>query len=153
MTVTETQIDIAASPQAIYALASDTERWPEILPHYRYVRRIGGAGESRTIEMSAWRACFPITWRAVQTNDATTPRIAFKHVAGWTRGMDVTWEFEPRGATTHVRIIHHLDFQFPIARTWLEKHLVSEYFIHGVATKTLATIKTRLETTCPTATG
>ena len=55
--------------------------------------------------------------------------------------MHVEWRFEERGEITRVTIEHRLDFAFPIAAEWLGRHLVSDYFIHGVAARTLARIK------------
>lgn len=147
MTITRNAIDIAAPAQTIYALAAATERWPEILPHYRYVRILGRSGASRTVAMGAWQDVFPIAWVAEQTNDAATPHIAFRHVRGWTRGMDVEWLFEPTATGTRVTIEHRLRFRFPFAAAWLGKHLVSDYFVHGVAAKTLARIKALAEGT------
>ena len=141
MTITRDSVEIAASPARIYALASATERWPSILPHYRYVRVLDDDGATRTVAMSAWRDVFPVSWVARQTNDPHTPHIAFHHLRGWTRGMDVEWIFEPRGAATRVTIEHRLSFAFPVASAWLGKHLVSDYFIHGVAARTLRRIK------------
>jgi hypothetical protein len=48
-----------------------------------------------------------------------------------------------RGDTggTRVTIEHRLDFRFPVARAWLEKHVVSGYFIEGIARQTLARFK------------
>ncbi len=130
----------------IFALASATERWPQILPHYRSVRVLAGAGTTRTVAMAAWRDCFPIAWVAEQTDDPATPHIAFRHVRGWTRGMDVEWRFArlPGGAT-RVTIIHRLEFAFPVAAAWLGRVLVSNYFVHGVAARTLARIKALAE--------
>ena len=145
MTVTRNTVEIAAPPERVYALASATERWPQILPHYRYVRVLADDGTTRTVAMSAWRDVFPVRWVARQTNDPAGPHIAFHHVRGWTRGMDVEWTFEPRGATTLVTIVHRLAFAFPVASAWLGKHVVSGYFIHGVAAKTLARIKALAE--------
>lgn len=145
MTITRNAIEIAAPAQTIYALAAATERWPEILPHYRYVRVLGRSGSSRTVAMGAWQDVFPIAWVAEQINDAATPHIAFRHVRGWTRGMDVEWRFEPTATGTRVTIEHRLRFRFPIASAWLGKHLVSDYFVHGVAAKTLARIKALAE--------
>jgi ribosome-associated toxin RatA of RatAB toxin-antitoxin module len=141
MTVTRNTVEIAAPPQAVYALASATEKWPEILPHYRYVRVLGENGATRTVAMGAWQDVFPIRWVAEQTNDPRTPHIAFHHVRGWTRGMDVEWIFEPVAGGTRVTIEHRLQFRFPLAARWLGKHLVSDYFVHGVAAKTLARMK------------
>lgn len=145
MTVTRTSIDIAAPAEPIYRLGSQTAQWPARLPHYRYVRVLEEQGETQIVAMSAWRDCFPVRWVAQQTNDAATPRILFRHLRGWTRGMDVAWIFEPIPGGTRVTIEHRLAFRFPVARAWLEKHVVSDYFIHGIATKTLARIKLLVE--------
>jgi hypothetical protein len=84
---------------------------------------------------------FAVRWVAQQTNDAVTPRIEFRHLRGWTRGMDVAWTFEAIPAGTRVTIEHRLGFRFPVARAWLEKHVVSGYFIEGIARQTLARFK------------
>ncbi|HEY4439102.1 MAG TPA: SRPBCC family protein [Candidatus Elarobacter sp.] len=142
MTVTRNSVEIAAPPAAVYALGAQTERWPQILPHYRWVRVLEQRGATQVVAMSAWRDVFPLRWVAEQTNDPATPHIAFRHVRGWTRGMDVEWLFEPLpGGGTRVTIEHRLQFRFPVAAEWLGKHLVSEYFIHGVAARTLACVK------------
>ena len=141
MTVTRNTVEVAAPPEAVYALASATERWPEILPHYRYVRVLEERGPTRVVAMGAWQDVFPIRWVAEQTNDPGTPHIAFRHLRGWTRGMDVEWIFEPCNGGTRVTIEHRLQFAFPLAAEWLGRHLVSNYFVHGVAAKTLARVK------------
>jgi uncharacterized membrane protein len=145
VTVTRNTVEIAAPAQTIYALAAATERWPQILPHYRYVRVLEEHGATRVVAMGAWQDAFPIRWVAEQTNDPGTPHIAFHHVRGWTRGMDVEWIFEPFAGGTRVTIEHRLQFAFPVAAEWLGKHLVSNYFVHGVAAKTLARMKALAE--------
>ena len=95
--------------------------------------------------MAAWRDCFPIQWVAEQINDDARPHIAFHHVRGWTRGMDVEWTFTPIAAGTRVTIVHRLAFAFPVAAAWIGKHIVSDYFIHGVAARTLARMKVLAE--------
>jgi ribosome-associated toxin RatA of RatAB toxin-antitoxin module len=138
-------IFIAAPADVIYRFASDTPRWPEILPHYRYVRVRERNGSSLTIDMSAWRDALPIRWTARQTNDPATPHIAFHHVRGWTRGMDVEWIFTPENGGTRVEIVHRLAFAFPVFADWIGKHVVGGFFIHDVANKTLARMKTLAE--------
>ena len=145
MTTTRNTVEIAAPAKAIYELAAATERWPEILPHYRYVRVLERQGATRVVAMSAWQDVFPLRWVAEQTNDPATPHIAFHHVRGWTRGMDVDWIFEPFAGGTRVTIEHRLQFRFPVAADWLGKHLVSDYFVHGVASQTLARMKALAE--------
>ncbi|MEA2786682.1 MAG: hypothetical protein QOF71_2786 [Candidatus Eremiobacteraeota bacterium] len=141
MTITRNTVDIAAPPDVVYALGAATERWPDILPHYRYVRVLEERGPVRVVAMGAWQDVFPIRWVAEQKNDPVTPHIAFRHLRGWTRGMDVEWIFEPCATGTRVTIEHRLKFLFPVAAEFLGKHVVSDYFVHGVAAKTLARIK------------
>ncbi|BDE07031.1 hypothetical protein WPS_23070 [Vulcanimicrobium alpinum] len=141
MTITRNAIEIAAPVDVVYRLGADTPRWPEVLPHYRYVRVLEERGDTRTVAMSAWRDIFPVRWVARQTNDPRTPHIAFHHLRGWTRGMDVEWIFEPLAGGTRVTIEHRLAFAFPVAPEWIGRHVVSGYFIHGVAAKTLARVK------------
>jgi|GEM_PF-51935 len=143
---TENRIDIAATPETIYHLASATERWPELLPHYRYVRVLAEDGPVRTVQMAARHGIVPLRWTAEQTNDPQRPHIAFHHVAGPTRGMDVEWIFTPLDADhTRVQIVHRLAFIFPLAAEFFGKYVVSDVFIHGVATKTLARMKVLAE--------
>jgi len=142
MITTVNRIGVHAPAQLIYKMASATERWPILLSHYRFVRVLSGDGDDdRTVEMAARRGWIPVRWIAVQHNDPKVPSVAFHHIAGWTKGMDVLWSFEENHGETIVSISHSLDFDFPIAGTFLEKHIVAGYFIDGVATRTLAQMK------------
>jgi ribosome-associated toxin RatA of RatAB toxin-antitoxin module len=112
------------------------------LPHYRSVRVLAENGPARTVEMAARYGWVPLHWTAEQTNDPHRPHIAFHHVAGPTRGMDVEWIFTPLDVRrTRVQIVHRLAFQFPLAPDFFGKYVVSDIFIHGVASLTLAHMK------------
>lgn len=141
MTVTTNRIEIAADPGTIFAFASATERWPEYLPHYRWVRVLEERGAVRIVEMAARRDWIPVHWVAEQTNDPLRPHIGFRHIQGWTRGMEVEWRFETIPGGTRVSIEHRLDFRFPVAAGWLGKHVVADFFVHNVAGKTLLRMK------------
>jgi ribosome-associated toxin RatA of RatAB toxin-antitoxin module len=133
------EIVMHAPADRIFAYASDTEGWPEILPHYRYVRVLAYDGARRIVEMAAKRRfdslnmTMPVRWRAVQINDAEQPQISFLHLAGWTRGMQVYWRFEPFDGGTRVIIDHEL--RSPLAG------FIGKYFIDPIATRTLRCIK------------
>jgi ribosome-associated toxin RatA of RatAB toxin-antitoxin module len=129
------EIMVHASPARVYHYASDTERWPEYLPHYRYVRVLQQAGDRRVVEMAARRSGIPVRWRAEQTNDPLKPSIAFRHLGGWTKGMDVVWSFEPVAGGTRVSIDHRAGFVFPM--NWI----IGKFFIDHVATRTLRRMK------------
>lgn len=129
------EILIHAEPQVIFGYAHDTARWPEYLPHYRYVRTLEANGNRRIVDMAAFRGRIPVSWRAEQVNDPHTPSIRFKHVKGWTRGMDVIWRFEPASGGTRVSIDHKAELPFPIG--WI----AGRFFIDHIATQTLRRIK------------
>lgn len=135
------EILVAARPQDVYRYAADTAHWPQYLPHYRYVRVLDEEGGRRSLEMAARRGPIPVRWRALQWNDPHAPAIRFVHTAGWTRGMEVWWRFEREGTMTRVRIEHELTFAFPIARRAIERYVVGEFFIRGIAGRTLACMK------------
>lgn len=141
MTSITNSIRIHAPAKQIYDLASATERWPELLPHYRYVRVLSQDGAHRTVEMAARRGAIPVRWTAEQRNDPVLPAIYFRHVRGWTRGMDVAWHFVEDKDGTTVSIVHDLSFQFPIASEVLGKYVVCGYFVDAIATRTLRRMK------------
>lgn len=145
MNVASTSLVIAAPAATIYRFASATDRWPLFLPHYRYVRVRERTGALQIVEMAAWRHVFPLRWVAEQTNDEGRPHIAFRHIAGPTRGMEVEWTFEPAGDATRVTIVHRFAFPFPLAAPFVGKYIVGEYFISGVARRTLACMKSIAE--------
>src|SRR5437870_11854093 len=72
------RIAIHAAPARVFEAASDVERWPEILPHYRSVRFLerrdrGGGG---TVEMAAWRPFGPLRYPTRWVSDMTVDRRA-----------------------------------------------------------------------------
>ena len=106
------------------------------------MRLLAEHGATRTVEMAARHGIVPLRWTAEQTNDPARPHIAFHHISGPTRGMDVEWVFTPLDAAhTRVRIVHRLAFRFPVAAEFFGKYVVSDIFIHGVANETLAHMK------------
>jgi ribosome-associated toxin RatA of RatAB toxin-antitoxin module len=138
------RIVIAAPYDRIFDLAAEVERWPERLPHYRYVRRLPGEGERR-FEMGARRGAIPVSWEAVQRPMRAERRIEFTHTGGLTRGMEVAWRFEPAlnfaGEAWQVSIEHTLDLDWPLVGGFAADHVIGPQFIEAIAGKTLATIR------------
>lgn len=140
------EITIAAPVSRIFERASETPRWPDILPHYRYVRVLSANGSRSIVEMAARRPLagphvgIPVRWRAEQINDASVPQIYFRHLGGWTSGMEVYWRFiSLADGTTLVQIDHEL-------RSFLAP-FIGAYFIHDIASRTLGCMKTVCEAT------
>ena len=131
----------------IVELAMDVERWPEILPHYRWVTLLEGGGDRKVVEMAARRGRLPLRWRAVQEIDRSgaTPVIAYRHIWGPTRGMDVAWTFQETPDGVHVAITHLFRPPWPVVGAMVTDHIIGPHFINHVAGLTLSTIKEIVE--------
>jgi ribosome-associated toxin RatA of RatAB toxin-antitoxin module len=136
---------VRAPADVCFQVAADVERWPDILPHYRWVRfrdkRSFGSG---VVEMAAWRN-FPAgvkypTWWVSQMRVADhEPAVYYKHIDGITRGMDVKWELQPRGNETFVRLFHTWDGPaWPLIRTIAAEWVILPHFVSAIAQRTLA---------------
>ncbi len=140
------ELVIRAGCARIFALASDVERWPSHLPHYRFVRflerRRDGGG---IVDMSANRPFgvlqWPTWWRSRMSVGITgdrAPSIRFTHIAGITRGMEVEWTFDTVGAGTHVRIVHVWNGPpVPAIGSLAATVVIGPVFVHGIASRTL----------------
>ena len=135
-----------ADPRKIFALAAAVEDWPRILPHYRWVRVLASEGTHvRTVDMAARREvvgsiAIPLRWTAVQRIYPGEMRIEFEHVGGITRGMRVAWTISPVGdSTVLVKIRHVFAPRWPVPDL-LVRAVVGEYFVNGVAQRTLRRI-------------
>src|SRR6478752_384724 len=63
----EMHVDIQGDIDEVWALASAVDRWPVILPHYRYVTVVQERADPprQIVEMAAWRGIFPVRWLSV----------------------------------------------------------------------------------------
>ena len=144
----ENSIVMYADLDRIVALAADVERWPAILPHYRWVRLLEGGGDRKVVEMAARRDWIPVRWRAIQEIDraGSTPVIRFRHIRGVTRGMDVAWTFAPVNGGHLVRISHEFQPPWPVVGGFVADRVIGPRFVGNIAGKTLAVIKRVAET-------
>ncbi len=134
--------------ERVFALAADVERWPELLPHYRYVRRVPDAAD-RHFEMGARRGPIPVRWRAIQRPLPEERRIEFVHTGGVTRGMAVAWRFEERGDGLDVSIEHDLELGWPLIGDFAARRVIGPQFIDAIAGRTLRRVKELAEAVGP----
>ncbi len=138
---TVNEIWIQASPKTVYKLAEAVERWPELLPHYRYVRVLARDGDVRTVKMAASRDGVPVSWTSLLSPLPRQRRLRFHHVRGVTKGMDVEWRLVRRGRGTHVTIEHDLRLRWPPGVRQIGEYVIGRFFISNVANKTLRRMK------------
>src|SRR2546429_9997606 len=84
------QIAIRAPIDRVFQVASHVERWPAILPHYRWVRMLRGTEDGALVEMAAWRPFgvfrYPTWWVSEMTVDRRGRGKRHPHGPGVTRG-------------------------------------------------------------------
>jgi ribosome-associated toxin RatA of RatAB toxin-antitoxin module len=136
-------ITVAAPPELVFRLASDPLRWPALLPHYVQARPVARNGNAVVADFVARRPLvpllgigLPVTWRSRTWAEPDRLRLRFHHVAGATRGMDVTWRIEPIADGCLVTIEH--DFR-PRLRGWAV--VVDRLFTRPIAGRTLRGFK------------
>ena len=145
--ITENHIVMHAPIGRIFELASNVMRWPEILPHYRWVKLVSEDGRKRVVEMAAHRDGIPVKWTSIQEPIPEEGRILFTHVKGPTTGMNVEWRMrEEEGlGFVLVSISHEFNPPWPVVGPFLAIHVVGRFFVQNIAGKTLKCIKDIVE--------
>ena len=148
------QTVIRAPVERVFRVASDVERWPDILSHYRWVRFLQRREGGGTVEMAAWRPFgplrYPTWWVSEMTVDPRAREIRYRHVRGITRGMQVVWRLVEVGEGSEgdvdVEIVHTWDGPgWPLIGRLAANLVIGPVFIHGIASRTLAGIKRAAE--------
>jgi uncharacterized membrane protein len=144
------RVQIHAPIDRVFGSATDVERWPAILPHYRWVRVLERRADQALVEMAAWRPFgrvkYPTWWVSEMWLDQTSPAVHYRHVRGITTGMDVVWRMHPTASGTDVTIVHEWDGPpWPLIGSWAANLVIGPVFIHGIASRTLAGIKRQVE--------
>jgi ribosome-associated toxin RatA of RatAB toxin-antitoxin module len=135
------QVFVRADAETVFRLAADIDRWPEILPHYRWVKQLGAQENQRLVEMAARRGWIPVKWTSLQKVSQASKRVYYWHVAGATYGMEVEWIIDEEADGVRVTIVHDLDLRKPIVRTLPGRWIVGRFFVHHIASRTLQRIK------------
>jgi len=133
-----------APREEIFETAADLSRWPEFLPHYRYIHYYEKSPERNVVKMAASRSGIPISWVSEQCIDRERCEVRFRHLKAFTKGMEVVWTFEETPGGVHVSIVHDLKFRVA-ALAPLAEPIIGGFFIAHIAWRTLECMKRRLE--------
>jgi len=140
-------MQIDAPFERIFPLAAEVERWPERLPHYRFVRRLDDVDGERRFAMGARRGPIPVRWEAIERPLPEARRIEFTHTGGVTKGMDVAWRFEEHEQGWEVSIEHDLRLRWPLIGGLAAERVIAPQFIEAIARRTLQRVKALAEGT------
>ena len=146
------RITIRAPIDRVFAVARDVERWPDILPHYRWVRMVERRPDGGRVEMAAWRPFgprplrYPAWWISEMRVSPEDWVIRYRHVAGITTGMDVRWALQDTAAGVAVEILHQwMGPSWPLIGRLTADLVIGPVFVRGIASRTLAGIRRRAE--------
>jgi hypothetical protein len=134
----------------VWTRASDVERWPAILPHYRWVRLLERRPGGGIVEMSANRPFGPLDWPTWWVSEMWLEParhvVRYRHIRGITTGMDVAWTLRETAAGIDVTIVHEWGGPpWPLIRRPAAEWVIGPVFVHGIASRTLAGIKQAVE--------
>ena len=135
-----------APKMSIFETAANLELWPEILPHYRYIRYLERSPNRNTVVMAAQRSGIPIKWTSEEIIDRDRVEIHFNHLKAFTKGMHVVWTFDETPDGVRVEIAHEMNFRIPFLAPIMEP-IIGDFFIGHVANKTLRCMKKYVEST------
>jgi ribosome-associated toxin RatA of RatAB toxin-antitoxin module len=129
-----------------FRAASDVERWPDLLPHYRWVRFLERRPDGGVVEMSANRPFGPLNWPTWWVSEMwiepARRAVRYRHVRGVTTGMDVEWTLRDTADGVHVSIVHEWSGPpWPLIRRPAAEWVIGPVFVHGIASRTLAGLK------------
>jgi hypothetical protein len=145
---TTNTITIRAPLAKIFATASDLPRWPDFLSHYRYNRFLSPMPWGGIVKMAAVRSGIPTAWVSIYRVDTEHCQLHFEHLRSTlnaTRGMIVVWNFTETPEGVVVEISHELDLRWPLIGGLVSRYIVGRFFIHHIATLTLAGLKRKVE--------
>lgn len=142
--------DVAAPIERVFDVAANVERWPEILPHYRWVRMLERRDRGGVVEMAAWRPFgvlrYPTWWVSEMVVVPEKHEVQYRHIGGITTGMDVVWRLQEREQVVDVTIVHEWDGpSWPLIGKAAANLVIGPVFIHAIASRTLAGVKRESE--------
>jgi ribosome-associated toxin RatA of RatAB toxin-antitoxin module len=147
MTAIVDAIEVAAPIDKVFEPVSNVERWPALLPHYRWVKMLERQGPLEgVVEMAAYRPFgplnYPTWWVSKMEVDPPRHEVRYQHIRGITKGMDVVWRLSATPTGTHIDLVHAWDGpDWPVIRQPAARWVILPIFVHGIASLTLAGIK------------
>ena len=141
-------VEMAAPAALVFQLARRVDRWEVLLPHYARSRVVARQPDgSVSVAFVARRPLLgliglgiPVAWRARTWSEPESMRLRFIHLAGPTRGMDVTWRIEPTTTGCRVSIEHDFWPGVPGFAVFVDR-----WFTRPIAGRTLATFRALAE--------
>ena len=140
---------IHAPLNKVFVVAADLTRWPEFLPHYRYIRFLTHTPTGGIVKMCCVRRRILTTWISDFRIDTVKHELRLHHLRSTlnaTLGIKIVWSFEelPDGSV-RTRITHDLRKKRLLISRRVTDWVLGRFFIDDVAAKNLAGLKRKVE--------
>jgi len=144
------RIRVHGEIKRVFEVSSNVERWPEFLPHYRWVKMIERHSSGGLVEMAAWRPFgflkYPTWWISEMEVFRDQRRVCYRHLRGITAGMEVEWNLAERDGMVDITILHEWTGpRWPLIGQLAANLVIGPVFIHGIASRTLQGVKRETE--------
>lgn len=139
MPTVQNSILIAASPDAVYAIARDVERFPDFMPDVQRITVLEAA-EDGTRQVVAWVGLIPafkltVKWTEEDLWDDAARTCHFQQVKGDFSAYSGSWEFNAEGTGTRFESTVNYELEIPTIGP----------LIRGVVRKIMSDNVTRLQ--------
>lgn len=113
MPFVETGIEINASPEQVYELAKNMERYPDFMPDVESINVVE-RGDNRTVtEWTTNVEGIPICWKEEDVFDDEQIKIGYRLLEGDLDKFEGDWTFTPSESGTQVTLTVDFDFGMP----------------------------------------
>lgn len=119
------EITVAAAPEAVFAIAQDVERFPEVMHDLKKVEILERDGNRTITRWTSVAEVGPLTkeiaWEEEDVWDATALTCKFKMTKGDMKAYEGVWTFTRDGAVTNVVLDIDYEIEIPLLGALVHK--------------------------------
>lgn len=119
------EITVAAAPEAVFAIAQDVERFPEVMHDLKKVEILEREGNRTITRWTSVAEVGPLTkeiaWEEEDVWDATALTCKFKMTKGDMKAYEGVWTFTRDGAVTNVVLDIDYEIEIPLLGALVHK--------------------------------
>lgn len=113
MSFVEVSILVNSSPQAVYDLAKEMERYPDFMPDVESITVVERGADRTVTEWVTNVEGIPICWKEEDIFDDAATTISYRLIEGDLDKFEGAWTFEPKDGGTRVTLTVDFDFGMP----------------------------------------
>jgi len=113
MSFVEVSILVNSSPQTVYGLAKEMERYPDFMPDVESITVVERDANRTVTDWVTNVEGIPICWKEEDIFDDAAATISYRLIEGDLDKFEGAWTFEPKDGGTQVTLTVDFDFGMP----------------------------------------